>query len=191
LGAGAGWAKSILFHDRLRDDFAAFFADTSRLALGVCNGCQMLAELRDIIPGAAHWPHFARNRSEQFEARLAMVEVVDSPSLLFAGMAGTYAPIVIAHGEGQARFVGDQSVAAPVTMRFVDAQGQPAVQYPANPNGSPQGVTGLCNEDGRVSILMPHPERVVRSLQMSWRPPEWGEATPWMRVFVNARKALG
>ncbi|MBU2848074.1 phosphoribosylformylglycinamidine synthase [Acidithiobacillus ferriphilus] len=191
LGAGAGWAKSILFHDRLRDDFTAFFADTSRLALGVCNGCQMLAELRDIIPGAAHWPRFARNRSEQFEARLAMVEVVDSPSLLFAGMAGTYAPIVIAHGEGRAHFAGDQPVVAPVTMRFVDAQGQPAVQYPANPNGSPQGVTGLCNEDGRVSILMPHPERVVRSLQMSWRPPEWGEATPWMQIFVNARKALG
>ncbi|MDD2747594.1 MAG: phosphoribosylformylglycinamidine synthase, partial [Acidithiobacillus ferrooxidans] len=191
LGAGAGWAKSILFHDRLRDDFAAFFADTSRLALGVCNGCQMLAELRDIIPGAAHWPHFARNRSEQFEARLAMVEVMDSPSLLFAGMAGTYAPIVIAHGEGRAHFAGDQPGSGPVTMRFVDAQGQPAVQYPANPNGSPQGVTGLCNEDGRVSILMPHPERVVRSLQMSWRPPEWGEATPWMRIFVNARKALG
>ncbi|RBM01423.1 phosphoribosylformylglycinamidine synthase [Acidithiobacillus ferridurans] len=191
LGAGAGWAKSILFHDRLRDEFAAFFADTSRLALGVCNGCQMLAELRDIIPGAAHWPRFARNRSEQFEARLAMVEVVDSPSLLFAGMAGTYAPIVIAHGEGRANFAGDQSGSGrPVTMRFVNAQGQPAVQYPANPNGSPQGVTGLCNEDGRVSILMPHPERVVRSLQMSWRPPEWGEATPWMQIFVNARKAL-
>ncbi|MHB1279959.1 MAG: phosphoribosylformylglycinamidine synthase [Acidithiobacillus sp.] len=191
LGAGAGWAKSILFHDRLRDEFAAFFADASRLALGVCNGCQMLAELRDIIPGAAHWPHFARNRSEQFEARLAMVEVVDSPSLLFAGMAGTYAPIVIAHGEGRAHFAEDQSVVAPVTMRFVDAQGQPAVHYPANPNGSPQGVTGLCNEDGRVSILMPHPERVVRSLQMSWRPQAWGEATPWLQVFVNARQALG
>ena len=191
LGAGAGWAKSILFHERLRDDFAAFFADTARLALGVCNGCQMLAELRDIIPGAAHWPRFARNRSEQFEARLAMVEVVDSPSLWFAGMAGTCAPIVIAHGEGWARFAGDQPAVAPVTMRFVDAQGRPAVRYPANPNGSPQGVTGLCNDDGRISILMPHPERAVRSLQMSWRPPEWGEATPWMQIFVNARRALG
>ncbi|WP_298170213.1 phosphoribosylformylglycinamidine synthase [Acidithiobacillus sp.] len=191
LGAGAGWAKSILFHDRLRDEFAAFFADASRLALGVCNGCQMLAELRDLIPGAAHWPRFARNRSEQFEARLAMVEVVDSPSLLFAGMAGTYAPIVIAHGEGRAHFAGDQPGSVPVTMRFVDTQGRPAAQYPANPNGSPQGVTGLCNDDGRVSILMPHPERVVRSLQMSWRPQAWGEATPWLQVFVNARQALG
>ncbi|MGE4531388.1 MAG: phosphoribosylformylglycinamidine synthase subunit PurQ, partial [Acidithiobacillus sp.] len=190
LGAGAGWAKSILFHSRLRDEFAAFFADSSRLALGVCNGCQMLAELRDIIPGAAHWPLFTRNRSEQFEARLAMVEVLESPSLWFQGMAGTYAPIVIAHGEGRAQFSTEAQHQARVTMRYVNAQGQAADRYPANPNGSPGGITGLCNEDGRVAILMPHPERVVRNLQMSWQPESWGAFTPWMQLFMNARKAL-
>ncbi len=191
LGAGAGWAKSILFHHRLHDQFADFFADTSRLALGVCNGCQMMAELREIIPGATGWPLFTRNRSEQFEARLAMVEVLDSPSLWFQGMAGTYAPIVIAHGEGQAQF--DPAIElphAPVTMRYVDAQGQVADRYPANPNGSPEGITGLCNADGRITIMMPHPERVVRSLQMSWVPAGWGEFTPWIQLFMNARKAF-
>ncbi|OCX72683.1 phosphoribosylformylglycinamidine synthase [Acidithiobacillus thiooxidans] len=192
LGAGAGWAKSILFHSALLDQFAAFFADESRLALGVCNGCQMMAELREIIPGAGHWPLFTRNRSEQFEARLAMVEVLDSPSLWFSGMAGTYAPIVIAHGEGRAHFDSTtEGSPAPVTMRYVDAMGQVARHYPANPNGSPEGITGLCNEDGRVAILMPHPERVVRSLQMSWAPADWGELTPWMQIFTNARKVLG
>lgn len=193
LGAGAGWAKSILYHPLLRDQFAAFFSDTSRLALGVCNGCQMMAELREIIPGAAHWPLFTRNRSEQFEARLAMVEVLESPSLWFTGMAGTYAPIVIAHGEGRAHFdrvPGENVSPAPITMRYVDARGQVARSYPANPNGSPEGITGLCNTDGRISILMPHPERVVRSLQMSWAPEEWGEFTPWMQIFTNARKAM-
>ena len=193
LGAGAGWAKSILFNSRLRDAFADFFADETRLALGVCNGCQMFSELREIIPGAEHWPRFLRNRSEQFEARLAMVEILDSPSVFFRGMAGTMAPIVVAHGEGRASFAHDAAATAAaslVSMRYVDAEGGPASRYPSNPNGSPGGIAGLCNDDGRISILMPHPERVIRSVQMSWFPKEWDETTPWRQLFANARRAL-
>ncbi|WP_312262267.1 phosphoribosylformylglycinamidine synthase [Candidatus Igneacidithiobacillus taiwanensis] len=190
LGAGAGWAKSILYHPQLRDQFADYFADSNRLALGVCNGCQMLAELRELIPGAAGWPRFRRNRSEQFEARLAMVEVLPSPSLLFAGLEGLRAPIVIAHGEGRAEFSGQAANETPVVLRYIDAAGEVAQRYPANPNGSPAGITGLCSEDGRISILMPHPERVVRSAQMSWHPADWGADSPWLEIFRNAYRGV-
>jgi phosphoribosylformylglycinamidine synthase len=194
LGAGEGWAKSILFNRRARDDFAAFFARQGTFALGVCNGCQMLSNLHELIPGAEHWPHFVRNRSEQFEARLVLAEVQRSPSLFFSGMAGSRIPISSAHGEGFAEFrdAPHAKAAQPfVTLRFVDASAQPTERYPFNPNGSPQGVAGLTTTDGRFSILMPHPERVFRTVQMSWHPPAWGEDSPWMRMFRNARAWLG
>jgi len=184
LGAGQGWAKSILFHARARDTFARFFSRPETFALGVCNGCQMLSALKELIPGAAGWPRFERNRSEQFEGRLALVEVLPSPSLLFAGMAGARLPIPVAHGEGRAVPGREPPV---VALRFVDAQGRAAERYPANPNGSPGGVTGLTTPDGRFTILMPHPERAFRSVQLSWRPDGWGEDGPWMRIFRNAR----
>jgi phosphoribosylformylglycinamidine synthase len=194
LGAGEGWAKSILFDRRLRDNFAAFFARRDVFALGVCNGCQMMSNLRELVPGAAHWPHFVRNRSEQFEARLVMVEVTDSPSLFFTGMAGSRIPIATAHGEGLAEFRDAAHLAAAqphVTMRFIDARGASTEAYPFNSNGSPEGITGLTTADGRFTILMPHPERVHRSVQMSWHPQEWGDASPWMRMFRNARSWVG
>jgi len=194
LGAGEGWAKSILFNAKLRDDFAAFFARPATFALGVCNGCQMMSNLRTMVPGAAHWPHFVRNKSEQFEARLAMVEVTSSPSLFFAGMAGSLIPVVTAHGEGFAEFHDPAALAAAqplVALRFVDNRGTPTEVYPYNANGSPQGITGLTTADGRFTILMPHPERVHRSVQMSWHPADWGDASPWMRMFRNARVVLG
>jgi phosphoribosylformylglycinamidine synthase len=188
LGAGRGWATSILERAALREQFAAFFARGDSFSLGVCNGCQMLSQLRELIPGAAHWPQFVRNASEQYEARLALVEVLDSPSILFAGMDGSRIPVVVAHGEGRVAFRNDGDAAqARAAMRFVDALGEPALHYPLNPNGSPDGLTGFTSEDGRATILMPHPERVFRSVQMSWAPPEWGEDSPWMRVFRNAR----
>jgi phosphoribosylformylglycinamidine synthase len=192
LGAGRGWATSILENPGLRDAFAAFFADPGTFTLGVCNGCQMLAQLARIIPGTGHWPLFARNRSEQYEARLSLVEVVDSPSLLLAGMAGSRLPVAVAHGEGRADFdaTGADPRQARVCLRFVDGAGAVASRYPDNPNGSPDGITGLCSEDGRVTIVMPHPERVVRTAQLSWAPAGWGEASPWQRVFDNARRAL-
>ncbi|MGC9238843.1 MAG: phosphoribosylformylglycinamidine synthase [Acidithiobacillus sp.] len=190
LGAGAGWAKSIRFHPELRQQFADFFADSGRLALGVCNGCQMLAQLRDIIPGTEHWPQFRRNRSEQFEARLAMVEVLDSASPFFAGLAGMQAPIVVSHGEGRAEFASGSHPEDLIVLRYVDAHGRPAQHYPANPNGSDGAVTGLCNADGRVTILMPHPERTQRRLNMSWCPDDWPEETPWMELFHNAYRVL-
>jgi phosphoribosylformylglycinamidine synthase len=188
LGAGRGWATSILYNTMLRDQFAAFFADSSRFALGVCNGCQMLAALKEIIPGAGHWPSFERNLSEQYEARLATVEVVESPSIFFAGMAGSRIPVVVAHGEGRATFArrGDARHAG-VCLRFVDNDGRATETFPLNPNGSPKGITGVSAADGRVMALMPHPERVFRSVQMSWAPREWGEDSPWMRLFRNAR----
>jgi phosphoribosylformylglycinamidine synthase len=192
LGAGSGWAKSILFNAQLRDAFATFFEREDTFALGVCNGCQMMSQLRDIIPGAAHWPRFERNRSEQFEARFTMVEVVESPSILFRGMAGSKLPIVVSHGEGRAVFDDEQAqTMAKVAMHYIDHDGKVAIRYPRNPNGSPDGITALTTDDGRVTILMPHPERVFRSVQMSWHPEHWGEDSPWMRMFRNARVWAG
>ena len=191
LGAGRGWATSIRHRPALAEQFATFFADTSRFALGVCNGCQALAALKSMIPGAAHWPSLERNASEQYEARLSLVEVLPSPSLFFAGMAGSRIPVAVAHGEGRARFERDADrTAVAACLRYVGPAGGEA-EYPYNPNGSPHGLTGFTTDDGRVTILMPHPERVFRSVQMSWRPREWGEDSPWMRMFRNARAWLG
>ena len=194
LGAGEGWAKSILFNARARDEFSAFFTRRDTFALGVCNGCQMMSNLHEIIPGTAHWPHFVRNRSEQFEARLVLLEIRSSPSLFFAGMEGSRIPVALAHGEGFAEFRDASQLAAAdplAALRFVDQRGEITERYPFNPNGSPKGIAGLTTADGRFTILMPHPERVFRSVQMSWRPPHWGEDSPWMRMFRNARVWLG
>ena len=189
LGAGGGWAKTILFNPGLAEQFAAFFARRNSFALGVCNGCQMLSQLRGMIPGAAQWPQFARNASEQFEARLVMVEVPRSPSLFLADMAGSRIPVANAHGEGRAVFGAGQSAgAAAVALRYIDATGLPTQRYPENPNGSPGGICGLTTPDGRFTIVMPHPERVRRTVQMSWQPPGLGEDSPWMRMFRNARR---
>jgi phosphoribosylformylglycinamidine synthase len=190
LGAGQGWARSILFNQVLAEQFQAFFADPDRFALGVCNGCQMLASLKSIIPGAEAWPRFTHNRSRQFEARLSLVEIEDSPSVFFSGMAGSRIPVATAHGEGRAEFDDGHTAKARVAVRYVDGHGHPAVQYPDNPNGSPEGITGLCNEDGRVTILMPHPERLLRAVNFSWAPAQWGGQSPWMRMFINARQWL-
>jgi phosphoribosylformylglycinamidine synthase len=188
LGGGQGWAKSILFNARARREFEAFFARSDTFALGSCNGCQMMAALKEIIPGAERWPEFVRNRSEQFEARFVMVEVLESPSILLRGMAGSRMPIVTAHGEGRAQFARPEDLEqARVALRFVDNRGRPAESYPLNPNGSPRGITGLTTPDGRFTIVMPHPERVFRSVQMSWRPDGAPEDSPWMRIFYNAR----
>ncbi|WP_395790394.1 phosphoribosylformylglycinamidine synthase [Aquimonas sp.] len=188
LGAGRGWATSILEHERLRAAFAEFFGRRDTFALGVCNGCQMLAQLKDLVPGAEAWPRFQRNLSEQYEARLTLVEVQESPSILLAGMAGSQLPIVVSHGEGRAVFASAAEQArALVAMRFVQPGGAIASAYPANPNGTPDGITGLTSADGRVSLMMPHPERVFRSVQMSWHPSGWGEDSPWLRLFRNAR----
>jgi len=192
LGGGGGWAKTILFNPRLAEEFAAFFARDDTMALGVCNGCQMMSQLRSMIPGAAHWPRFVHNASEQFEARLVMVEVPASPSIFFAGMAGSRMPVANAHGEGRALFDPAHAIdGARVALRYVDAAGQATQRYPENPNGSPQGICGLTTEDGRFTIVMPHPERVRRSVQMSWQPPGLGEDSPWMRMFRNARRWVG
>jgi phosphoribosylformylglycinamidine synthase len=192
LGAGEGWAKSILFNGRAREEFEAFFLRGDTFALGVCNGCQMMSNLHAIIPGAENWPHFVRNKSEQFEARFVMVEVTASPSLFLDGMAGSRMPIVVAHGEGYAEFGSEQQMnAAQVALRYIDNRGQPSGNYPANPNSSPRGITGLTTLDGRFTIMMPHPERVFRSVQHSWHPAEWGEDGPWLRMFRNARKWVG
>jgi len=194
LGAGEGWAKSILFNPRARDEFEAFFQRNDTFALGVCNGCQMMSNLHEIIPGAEHWAHFARNQSEQFEARFVMVEVQKSPSILLDGMAGSRMPIVVAHGEGYADFGNEKKLKAAqplVTLRYVDNTGKPTETYPLNPNGSPQGITGLTTPDGRFSIMMPHPERVFRTVQNSWYPREWQENGAWLRMFQNARMWVG
>ncbi|MFW5816086.1 MAG: phosphoribosylformylglycinamidine synthase [Wenzhouxiangella sp.] len=188
LGAGQGWARSILYNPALADAFHSFFADPGRFALGVCNGCQMLSGLRRIIPGAQDWPRFVHNRSRQFEARLSQVRIERSPSLFFAGMEGSRLPIVTAHGEGRADFGDGAAPAGIVALRYVDGHGQIAHRYPDNPNGSPAGITGLSNQDGRVTILMPHPERLLRAVNFSWAPAEWGEHSPWMRMFHNARR---
>jgi phosphoribosylformylglycinamidine synthase len=194
LGAGEGWAKSILFNARARALFEAWFGREDRFTLGVCNGCQMLAALAELIPGAARWPRFRRNRSEQFEGRLSMVEIAPSRSLFFAGMEGSQLPIAVAHGEGRAVFANPADEAAAgalVTLRYVDNRGRVAAGYPANPNGSPAGIAGLASEDGRVTILMPHPERVYRTVQNSWHPATAGEDSGWMRMFRNARVWVG
>ena len=194
LGAGEGWAKSILFNPRARDEFSAFFQRNDTFALGVCNGCQMMSNLHEIIPGAENWAHFSRNQSEQFEARFVMVEVQKSASILFEGMAGSRMPIVVSHGEGYADFGSAKNLkeAQPlVTLRYVDNYGKATQTYPFNPNGSPKGATGLTTADGRFSIMMPHPERVFRALQNSWHPAEWNENGAWMRMFQNARKWVG
>jgi len=188
LGAGRGWAASILHNDLLRGQFELFFRDNDRFALGVCNGCQMLAALRELIPGSADWPQFRANESGQFEARLSLVEITDSPSLFFRGMAGSRLPVATAHGEGRAVFEGGAKPEhAAVALRYVEADGRAASVYPANPNGSVGGITGVCNRDGRVTLLMPHPERLLRGLNFSWRPPEWSEVSPWSRMFDNVR----
>lgn len=194
LGAGEGWAKSILFHPALRDQFAAFFADPDTLTLGVCNGCQMVSNLAEIIPGTAGWPKFKRNLSEQFEARLSMVHVPKSASLILNEMQGSSLPVVVSHGEGRADFAlhgGNISADLGIALQYVDGQNQVTQTYPLNPNGSPQGIAGVTNADGRVTIMMPHPERVYRAAQMSWKPENWTELSGWYRLFAGARKALG
>ncbi len=193
LGAGQGWAKSILFDPRLRDSLAKFLESPQTFALGICNGCQMLTALKSIIPGTTHWPQFVRNRSEQFEARLVNVEVLASPSILFADLVGSRLPIVVSHGEGRALF-SDETTAQQaldahlIPLRFVDEQGQATENYPFNPNGSPLGTTALTNIDGRVTVMMPHPERCFRTAQFSWAPSEWGPLSPWAQLFRNARR---
>jgi phosphoribosylformylglycinamidine synthase len=192
LGAGRGWATSVLERAALRDAFATFFARDDTFSLGVCNGCQMLAQLKPIIPGAGHWPRFLRNRSEQFEARLGLLEVAETPSLFFQGMAGSRIPVAVAHGEGRASFDDPaDSVGARVALRYVDGTGAVANRYPANPNGSPDGIAGLTSDDGRATILMPHPERTLRTANLSWAPREWPEDSPWLRMFRNARVWVG
>jgi phosphoribosylformylglycinamidine synthase len=194
LGAGEGWAKSILLNPCARDEFEAFFRRNDTFALGVCNGCQMMSNLHEIIPGAENWAHFSRNQSEQFEARFVMVEVQPSPSIFFKDMAGSRMPIVVAHGEGYADFSNADRLRAAqplVALRYVDNTGKPTETYPLNPNGSPQGITGLTTPDGRFSIMMPHPERVFRAVQNSWYPHEWQENGAWLRMFQNARKWVG
>ena len=191
LGAGQGWAKSVLFNNRLRDEFSAFFARADSFALGVCNGCQMMAHLAPIIPGAKDWPTFQRNHSEQFEARVVMVEISPSPSILLAGMTGSRLPVVVSHGEGRAEFAAGQSGKALTAMRYIDNRGVVATGYPFNPNGSPDGLAGVTTADGRFTIMMPHPERTFRSVQMSWQPPGLGDDAPWLEMFRNARNWLG
>ena len=196
LGAGEGWAKSILFNDRVRDEFESFFHRPQTLALGVCNGCQMMSNLRDLIPGAEHWPRFVRNLSDRFEARFSLVEVAASPSLFMQGMAGSRMPIAVSHGEGHVEVRDAAHLAALehhnlVALRFVDNAGQVTETYPANPNGSPNGITAVTSTNGRATVMMPHPERVFRTVSNSWHPEEWGEDSPWMRMFRNARKQLG
>jgi len=193
LGAGEGWAKSILFNQQASDMFSAFFNRAETFSFGVCNGCQMLSNLHSLIPGTEHWPHFVTNMSERFEARVAMVEVQESRSIMFDGMQGSRMPIAVSHGEGRAEFASQASIsklsaAKQVALKYVDNYGQVTERYPANPNGSPDGITGLTSSDGRCTIMMPHPERVFRAVANSWRDDSWQEDSPWMRLFRNARK---
>jgi len=194
LGAGGGWAKSVLYHAAVRDQFEEFFQRGDTFSLGVCNGCQMMSHLRELIPGAENWPRFLRNKSEQFEARLSLVEVLESPSIFLEGMAGSRMPIATSHGEGRVAFENDTDrymASHTIAVRYVDNYGNVADEYPANPNGSLDGICGLSSDDGRVTIMMPHPERVARTLQNSWHPDDWGADGPWMRLFRNARIAMG
>ena len=196
LGAGSGWAASVLFNPKAREIFARFFQRSDTFGLGVCNGCQMLAQLRELIPGTDHWPRFERNLSEQFEARLSLVEILPSPSILLQGMEGSILPVAVAHGEGRAEFGQDRDPrqaidAGQVTLCYVDHHGRRTEAYPFNPNGSPLGITGLTNRDGRFTIMMPHPERCFRTVQYSWHPDDWGEDGPWLRMFRNARVWVG
>ncbi|HKJ22009.1 MAG TPA: phosphoribosylformylglycinamidine synthase subunit PurQ, partial [Gammaproteobacteria bacterium] len=206
LGAGRGWANSILLSPRAHDEFAEFFHRRDTFALGVCNGCQMMSHLHGLIPGAELWPRFGRNLSEQFEARLSLVEVTASPSLFLDGMAGSRLPIAVAHGEGRLETADDSHPgrlehSGLIALRYVDNRGRATEVYPANPNGSAGGVTGLTTPDGRFTIMMPHPERVFRAVQHSWHPRAWrglqgqdfpvAEDGPWLRMFRNARKWLG
>jgi phosphoribosylformylglycinamidine synthase len=196
LGAGEGWAKSILFNARARVQFEAFFRRKDTFSLGVCNGCQMMSNLRSLIPGASWWPRFVQNESERFEARFVSLKIESSPSLFFQGMAGSVLPVAVAHGEGFAEFPDLESsrrasASGLVAARFVDNHHQPTATYPLNPNGSPEGMTAFTSDDGRATILMPHPERVFRTVQNSWAPSEWGEDAPWLRFFRNARIWVG
>ena len=196
LGAGMGWAKSILFEPTMRAMFAEFFVRHDTFALGICNGCQMIAGLKDLVPGADHWPRFSENFSGQFESRVIMVEIIDSDSILFDGMQGSRMPVVVAHGEGRAEFSGEDDLSrlnanSQWALRYVDNHGHPTERFPFNPNGSPSGVAGLCAADGRVNIMMPHPERNFRTITNSWHPKDWGEHGPWLRIFQNARKFIG
>ncbi|XOD69801.1 MAG: phosphoribosylformylglycinamidine synthase [Sodalis sp. (in: enterobacteria)] len=196
LGAGEGWAKSILFNSRIRDEFESFFHRPQTLTLGVCNGCQMISNLRELIPGAALWPRFVRNKSERFESRFSLVEVTQSPSVIFQGMVGSRLPITVSHGEGLVEVKDTAHLAAIedaklVALRYVDNYGNVTENYPSNPNGSPNGITSVTNSNGRVTLTMPHPERVFRTVSHSWHPVEWGEDGPWMRLFRNARKQIG
>ena len=192
LGAGGGWATTILRNPKMVDMFSAFFNRPDTFALGICNGCQMMSHLRSIIPGATHWPRFIRNVSEQFEARLVEVEVMKSPSIFFDGMAGSMMPIVNSHGEGHVEWLSPEDARlATLAARYVDPAGRPTEVYPFNPNGSPDGITGVTTPDGRFTIMMPHPERTHRTVQMSWAPDTLGEFSPWMRMFRNARKFVG
>lgn len=188
LGAGSGWAKSILFHAQIKDQLQTFFHRQDTFTLGICNGCQMLTQLKELIPGADMFPQFLRNRSEQYEARLVMVAIENSPSILLNNMANSIIPVVVSHAEGRAKFINSQAVSkVAVALRYVDNHGQLSERYPYNPNGSPNGIAGVTSNDGRVTLMMPHPERVFRSIQMSWRPDDWGEDSPWMHMFRNAR----
>jgi phosphoribosylformylglycinamidine synthase len=195
LGGGGGWAKSICFNSRAREEFERYFARQDTLTLGVCNGCQMLSVLKDLVPGAEHWPRFVRNLSEQFEARSILVRIAESPSILLEGMAGSVIPVPVAHGEGRAEFAEGAfeslSSRSEVALHYVDHHHAITERYPFNPNGSPGGVAGLVSGDGRVTIMMPHPERVFRTVSNSWHPADWGDDGPWMRMFRNARVWLG
>ena len=191
LGAGRGWANSILFNSQAKDEFSEFFSRTDSFTLGVCNGCQMISNLKEIIPGSENWPSFERNTSEQFEARFTSVQIQKSNSLFFDEMAGSIMPIAIAHGEGKACFNSATESKDNIAMQYVNYHGNPTQTYPHNPNGSENAVASLCNESGRVTIMMPHPERVFRAIQNSWHPDDWKERSPWMRMFENARKWVG
>jgi phosphoribosylformylglycinamidine synthase len=196
LGAGEGWAKSILFHDEVRAEFKSFFERPDTFGLGICNGCQMFAALKSLIPGTDHWPRFVTNVSEQYESRFALVEILDSPSVLLQGMSGSVLPIAVAHGEGHAEFTAPAAAlecasSGLVGFRYVRHDRRVADTYPYNPSGSPHGIAALTNTDGRVTITMPHPERSFRYMQNSWRPRDAGEYSGWMRLFRNARKFVG